>query len=396
MKWQKARKSSVIEVTERRPPNPMGFSISYKMLPTIQPKAPATGLSIPRRVVHGLSLRLPGKAQLLFVICTALVIAIVFNYLTAFWIKLPGHSAMQLRRIGPETGPQVFCAGSSLLQFAFSWPEVSKALDQGIENWGMAASTPSEWETSQNLANNTNLMIIGVDVYDLNEFHLCEGRANVVPFTQTISDLWQSSTDWQFSKRLLSQYPLSYLQKVFPTAGQSEAVLVGLRRQLPQRLRSSSAAEERANSLVLPSEPVMNFGTIDAKVSDWTPSRTLWRVAQMRSENQGKHAFNGVKSLAFQRMLLRAQKHGSVIVVVLPVSPTYAREFLTPKVVHDFESALDKAKRIDPKAQFVRLDKLPALNSDDNFGDLVHLNGTGKRIATDAFLNWLRQHPINR
>ncbi len=383
-------------MAERPPSNPIGFSIFCKMVPSIQPKALATGLSMPRRVVRGLSLDVPGKAQFLFVVFLALVIAIGFNYLAAFWIKLPRHTAMQLRRIGPETGPQVFCAGSSLLQFALSWPEVSEMLGQGIENWGMAASTPSEWEMSQSLANNTNLMIIGVDVYDLNEYHVCEGRANVVPLGQTILDLWHSSTDWQFSKRLLSQYPLSYLQRLFPTAGQSEAVLVGLRRQLPQRLRSSSAAEERANSLVLPSEPVMNFGTIDAKVSDWTPSRTLWRLAQMRSENQGKHAFNGVKSLAFERMLLRAQKHGSVMVVVLPVSPTYAREFLTPDVVHDFEKALDKAKRIDPQAQFVRLDKLPALNSDDNFGDLVHLNGAGKRIATDAFLSWLRQRSLNR
>lgn len=383
-------------MSERRPLNPVGFSISYKMVPSIQPKVLTAGLSMPQRVIHGLSLNVPGKAQLLFVVCLALVIAIVFNYVAASWIKLPGHTAMQLRRIGPKTGPQVFCAGSSLLQFALSWPEVSETLNQGIENWGMAASTPSEWEVSQNLANNTNLMIIGVDVYDLNEYHLCEGRANVVPLAQTIRDLRQSGTDWQFSKRLLSQYPLSYLQKLFPSAGQSEAVLVGLRRQLPERLRSSSAAEERANSLVLPSEPVMNFGATDAKVSDWTPSRRLWRLAQMRSETGGKHAFNGVKKLAFERMLLRAQKQGSVIVMVLPVSPAYALEFLTPEVVHEFESTLDEAKRNDPQAQFVRLDKLPALNSDENFSDLVHLNGAGKRIATEAFLSWLRQHTIDK
>lgn len=366
------------------------------MLPSIQPKAVAAGLSIPRRVVRGLSLDVPGKAQFLFVVCLALVIAIVFNYLVALWIELPTKHTATYRRIGPETGPQVFCAGSSLLQFALSWPEVSEILDQGIESWGMAASTPSEWETFQNLANNTNLMIIGVDVYDLNEYHLCEGRANVAPLAQTILDLWQSSTDWQFSKRLLSQYPLSYLQKLFPTAGSSEAVLVGLRRQLPERWRSFSAAEERANSLVLPREPVMNFGATNAKVSDWTPSRTLWKLAQMRSETGAKHAFNGVKRLAFERMLLRAQKQGSVIVVVLPISPVYAHEFLTPDVVHDFESALDEAQRIDPQAQFVRLDKLPALNTNEYFGDLVHLNSAGKRIATDAFLSWLRQRTIDR
>ena len=362
---------------------------------SIQPKAVAAGLPIPRRVVSGLSPDVPGKAKFLLVVCSALVIAIVFNYLVAFWIKLPNHTPIY-RRIGPETGPQVFCAGSSLLQFALSWPEVSEILDQGIESWGVAASTPSEWEVFQNLAKNTNLMIIGVDVYDLNEYHFCEGRADVVPLAQTIWDLRQSSTDWQFSKRLLSQYPLSYLQKLFPTAGSSDAVLVGLRRLLPERLRSSSAAEERANSLVMPRESVMNFGGINAKVSDWTPSRALWRLAQMRSETGGKHAFNGVKKLAFERMLLRAQKQGSVIVVVLPVSPLYAREFLTPEAVHDFESLLDEAQRIDPQAQFVRLDKLSALNSDECFGDLVHLNGIGKRIATDAFLSWLRQRTIGR
>jgi hypothetical protein len=337
----------------------------------------------------------PGKGKFLLVVCSALLIAIALNYLVAFWIKLPNYNPVY-RRIGPDTGPQVFCAGSSLLQFGLSWPEVSKNLDQGIESWGVAASTPSEWEVFQNLAKNTNLMIIGVDVYDLNEYHLCEGRASVVPLSQTVLDLRQSSADWQFSKRLLSQYPLSYLQKLFPTAGSSEGVLVGLRRLLPERLRSSSAAEERANSLVLPRESVMDFGATDAKVSDWTPSRTLWRLAQMRSETAGKHAFNGVKRLAFERMLLRAQKQGSVIVVVLPVSPLYTHEFLTPEAVQNFENLLDEAHHIDPQAQFLRLDKLPALNSNECFGDLVHLNGTGKRIATDAFLNWLGQRTIGR
>ena len=167
-----------------------------------------------------------GKRNSLLVVCSALVIAILFNYLVAFWIKLPKHTAIY-RRIGPETGPQVFCAGSSLLQFGLSWPEVSKTLNQGIESWGVAASTPSEWEVFQNLANNTNLMIIGVDVYDLNEYHLCEGRATLVPLSQTILDLWQSSSDRQFSKRLLGQYPLSYLQKLFPTAGQIGSSLGG-------------------------------------------------------------------------------------------------------------------------------------------------------------------------
>jgi hypothetical protein len=336
------------------------------------------------------------KARFLFVVCLALVVAIVFNQLAAIWIKLPPHEKAVYRRIGPRNGPQVFCAGSSLLQFALSWPEISEILGQGIESWGMAGSTPSEWEAFQNLATSSNLMIIGVDVYDLNEYHLCEPRASVVPLVQTIQDLWQSNSDWQFSKRLLSQYPLSYLRKLLPTAGMSEEVLVRLRRKLPTQLWLRAAAEERANTLAMPRGPVLNFGEINRKVSDLSSSRLLRQLALYRSENRGRHAFNGPKKLAFERMLLRAQKQGRVIVVVLPVAPVYVREFVTPEVARNFENVLTEAQHIDPQAQFVRLDQLPALNSDEYYVDLVHLNGAGRRIATGAFLSWLRQRSINR
>jgi hypothetical protein len=326
----------------------------------------------------------------------ALGIAIVFNHLAAIWIKLPHREEAVYRRIGPRNGPQVFCAGSSLLQFALSWPEISEILGQGIESWGMAASTPSEWEAFQNLASSANLMIIGVDVYDLNEYHLCDTRANVVPLVQTIQDLWQSNSDWQLSKRLLSQYPLSYLQKLLPTAGMSEQVLVRLRRKLPRQLWLRAAAEERVNTLMMPDGPVLNYGEINRKVTDLSPGRLLSKLAVMRRENRGRHAFNGPKKLAFERMLLRAQQQGRVIVVVLPVAPVYVREFVTSEVARNFENVLDEAQHIDPQAQFVRLDKLPVLDSDEYYSDFVHLNGAGRRIATGAFLSWLRQRTINQ
>jgi hypothetical protein len=111
----------------------------------------------------------------------------------------------------------------------------------------------------------------------------------------------------------------------------------------------------------------------------------------MRSENGGRHAFDGPKKLAFERMLLRAQQQGRVIVVVLPVAPVYVREFVTSEVARNFENVLVEAQQVCPEAQFVRLDQLPALNSNDYYIDLVHLNNAGRRIATEAFVNWLRQ-----
>jgi hypothetical protein len=106
------------------------------------------------------------------------------------------------------------------------------------------------------------------------------------------------------------------------------------------------------------------------------------------------HVFNGPKKLAFQRMLLRAQRLGRVIVVVLPVSPAYGDGLVTPEVLRDFQDTLVEGQQVCPQAEFVRLDQLPALNSNDYYSDLVHLNGAGRRIATEAFVNWLRQSSI--
>lgn len=320
-----------------------------------------------------------------------MVIASMGSNLVSNWIGLPKPGAAY-RRIGPQSGPQVFCAGSSLLQFGLSWPQISKTLGQGMENWGIGASSPSEWEMSQSMATNVNLMIIGVSVYDLNEYHLCNSRANIVPLTRTIQDLWRSGMSWQFSKRVLSQYPLAYLRELFPTAGNSDAVLVGLRRKLPAKLRTSAAAEDSANSMVLPKAAVLEFGGSTEKLSDWPEAKTLRRLALMRSEIQGLHDFDGPKQLAFRRMLQRAKECGASIVVVLPVAPLYAHEFLTPEVNRKFEKSVAEAQRAFPDARLVRLDQVAALQSDEYFSDPVHLNGAGREIATEAFLKALNPH----
>ena len=309
--------------------------------------------------------------------------------MVARWIGLPNPAAA-FRRIGPQSGSQVFCAGSSLLQFGLAWPEISKVLGKGMENWGIGGSSPSEWELSQPLATNADLMIIGVSVYDLNELHLANSRANVVPLGRTIQDVWLGGMSWQFSKRLLSQYPLAYLRQIFPTAGNSDAVLVGLRRKLPSKMRTAAATEDSANAMVLPKEAVFEFGGSTEKLSDWDPAKKLRRLALMRSETQGEHTFGGPKQLAFQRMLQRSQASGSNIVVVLPVSPLYAHEFLTPDVNLNFEKTLASVQRAFPTAQLVRLDQVAALQSDEYFSDPVHMNGAGREIATEAFLKALK------
>jgi len=323
-----------------------------------------------------------------------MLIASAGSNFVARWIGLPPPGAAY-RRIGPLDGPQVFCAGSSLLQFGLSWPEISKTLGQGMENWGIGGSSPSEWEVSQALATNVNLMIVGVDVYDLNEYHLGNARANIVPLTWTIRDLWDSGIGWHFSKRLISQYPLAYLRELFPTAGNADAVLVGLRRKLPTGLRKSAAAEDSANAMVLPKDSVMEFGGSTERLSDWPVAKTLRRVALMKSETQGMSVFDGPKLLALRRMLQREQSCGSNIVVVLPVSPMYTKNFMTTNTTRDFESTLAGLQKEFPAARFVRLDQVPALQSDDAFTDPVHLNGAGRDIATKEFFKALNLPPAS-
>ncbi len=340
---------------------------------------------------------LPGmskKTQFILVLCATMLIASVVSNFVARWIGLP-HPGAAYRRIGLVNGPQVFVAGSSLLQFGLSWPKISKILGQGMENWGVGGSSPSEWEASQVQATNVNLMIIGVSVYDLNEYHLGNARANVVPLAWTIRDLWNSGIGWHFSKHLLSQYPLAYLREIFPTAGNSDAVMVGLRRKLPTSFRKSAAAEDSANSMVVPRDAVMEFGGSTERMSDWPAAKTLRRVALMRSETQGMNAFDGPKLLAMRRMMQHAQACGSNIVVVLPVAPLYTTNFMTPKAGQDFESVLAKIHQEFPAAQIVRLDQVPALQSDDLFGDPVHLNGAGRDIATSEFLKSLKLPPAS-
>ena len=95
-------------------------------------------------------------------------------------------------------------------------------------------------------------------------------------------------------------------------------------------------------------------------------------------------------------MLNRAAQQGRVVVVVLPVSPPYAREFLPATTTEEYEHVLAEARRRVPAAVWVRLDQLPELHSTDYFWDLVHLNTEGQKIATDALLARLKPFMAER
>jgi hypothetical protein len=230
------------------------------------------------------------------------------------------------------------------------------------------------------------MTIIGVSAYDLNEMRLTAERAKYVPLTETIADLWASKADPALCRRILAQYSMKYVRFLFPMAGDSDKVLVALRRKLAQVLRLERRLDEH-EGVVPERDGVLDAGEFTMKVSDWSSARVLRRLAALRAENHGVHEFlHGPKRRAFERILLRARQHGPVIIVVLPVSKSYAQEFLDKSTLDAFEGALQEDMKIAPDARLVRLDQVPGINDDGYFADLAHLNFYGRRLTTPVFL----------
>lgn len=330
------------------------------------------------------------RFQLVIVICASVSFASILSHSLIAWLKI-GTSFGKYWIVGPEESElSAFMAGSSLAGDGFSWRRISAVLSMRIEGWGVAGSSPSEWELFQDLSTQAGLSIFVVSAYDLNDHFISDFLSEVVPLKQTIRDLWQSRADWSHSKRLLSLYALSHIRILFPTAGRSDGVMEGVREEMKYIVSSI---------LPMKSEAVPTQSLIDAnkaeqkrleKISDWSPGRMLRRLAVMRSACQGRHAFRGPKKLALFRMLRQAQDQGRVFVVVLPVSPAYVKEFLTTEVKREFDKTLTEAHNMVPRARWLRLDQLRDLNSNDYFWDLVHMNTKGQEIATEALLGQLR------
>ncbi len=332
----------------------------------------------------------------------SLLLSSFANYVLAYWLGvLPAapwrdvlDSSGAYRRVGPETGSQVFCAGSSLLVSGLYWPEVSDSLGRGIEIWTVGGSSPEIWEVFQRRRPKPALTIVGVSVYDLNEMRLTPKRAQYIPLTETIRDLSASRADPTLSRRIVAQYSLKYLRLLFPLAGDWDSTLVAVRREVAKALRLERRLDAY-EGVVMERDGVLdadNLGENTTKLTDWSFARTSRRLAGLRAENHGVHEFfRGPKRLAFQRILLRARPHGPVIVVVLPVSKSYAQEFIGESTVHAFETALTEDMKIAPGAALVRLDQVAGISDDHNFSDLAHLNSYGRRLTTPAFLKNIAQ-----
>lgn len=323
------------------------------------------------------------RQQLVWILLLVTGIASAASHLVvrAFGIQT---SPVLREQTGLSNGSEWMCvAGSSLMFYGLDWARIGKEVGFRLERCGVPAASPSELEQICASITNARVMVLGVSFYDLNEYFLSDFRAHAVPMTTTLRDLHASSADWHFSKRIISQYPLTWMHKLFPSAGRSMHVMVGVR-ALARRWAGSKSDSE--GGLAFSPQAVTS-----ERIDDWPGARTLRNLSQLRIACQGRSAFNGPKRSALSRLLQRATQQGRVMVVVLPVSQPFAQEFMNEAATREFEGALEAMRDAFPNVSWLRVDQLPQLRSGQYYWDLVHLNGQGQSIATEAVLVSLRK-----
>jgi hypothetical protein len=322
----------------------------------------------------------------------ATVIAAIGSHCVAGWLKIKTKASEPLTFGQPNGKPPAFRAGSSLADYGISWEQISTQLDLEIKAWGIAAGSPYEWEQFQKQVPEARTTFIVVSAYDMDEANVCDFRANLVPLSHTIQTLRAIHADWHDSKRAFSQYPMTWLRTLFPTLGRSRGIMGKLRENVVKLIKPSAGnAETEAGPMLEVGKEKVIDNYRQQRVSDWPASRIIGKLAAVREGFQSSHAFKGPKRLAFESMLQYGCQRGPTFVVVMPVSPAYSKAFMSPELVHQFEAALAGAQHAAPGTEWLRLDHLPGLESDENFCDLVHMNIQGQQIATAAFQAWLKQ-----
>lgn len=331
--------------------------------------------------------------QLILIGVLVTMLAAVGSHLVVKWLGM--RAGWGEHRVAGSNWPKplAYVAGSSLLGDSLDVQLACQTLEQGMQTWFVAGSSPCEWEVLQSRAPDAKLTIIGISAYDLNEYVLSDYLAEVVPLSQTLADLFQSRPSWAFSKRVLSQYPVTSLRILFPTLGRSSGVMGAVRDRFEKLVRPGVKVESEAG----PKVPTWGGLVVDPSrletINNWSPAKMQRQLVKMKSACQGQHSFNGPKRLALQRLLKQARRQGEVVVLVLPVSPAYQNEFFDEDTVRRFEASLAHHQRAVPGVRWFRVDHVPELNTNDVFWDVVHMNVHGKKIATQNILEWMRPNP---
>lgn len=331
------------------------------------------------------------RSESVLVLIAATLIAAAGSHLVISCLKMNRPSFGPVV-VGKSFGnPPAFRGASSIGGYGIAWDQIAGEMGTEIICWGSPGATPIELEQFQKHVPEARTAFIVVSTRDLDEAWSCEFRATIVPLDQAIASLRADHADWQYAKGVLSQYPETWLQVLFPTLGRSHVVMGTALMRVDRLLHAAHKSTTMAG-------PVFKFGTAPAndeyasqKLSDWPRSKVISKIESMRMEIHGAHSFDGAKKRALERMLQYANQRGQSVVLVMPVSASYLQEFVPPELARQFETALAEAHRANPQTEFLRLDQAPGVSSDEKFCDLVHLNVPGQKLATEALKAWVKR-----
>jgi hypothetical protein len=326
------------------------------------------------------------RIQFLLIAVCSVALCSLASHAAIRWLRIKSNWGVVQNYGISNLGSADALHGSSLAYSGIDWNKVSDALGSPIEGFATAGGSPPEWEAVHSRTKSPKRTFVVVSPPDLNEWFLCDFRAEIVPLSQTVRDLHESNASAELSKKILRQYPTMFARKLFPTVGRSDGVMVGIRSKLQKLIPHSQASDE--------GEMVRFGGTgaseINEKVSDWPEARLQRRLLLVRNSCQGKYAFGGPKQLALMRLLRQAGTEGEAILIVVPVPPVYQKEFLAPEVKRDFEKTLAAVQKGCPGVKVLRLDQVPSLENNDKYFDIVHMNSSGQALATQELLSRLK------
>ena len=312
------------------------------------------------------------KWELATILAVASMLAAGASHAVARWLGIRVQSAEVLQMV-PETGKRgLAVGGSSLVYYGIGWQEIATKLGVGVQNNSAPSASPCEIEFTPLGTSAAQLRVLGISLYELNETNVSDARPALVPFAQTLTDLRASSVPWSFMKSLISRYPREEVRQIFPTVGRSVHVMVGLRRKIKELLHKSAEAVQS----------VQSSSEQDARLTDWEEGRILRNAATMSAVLDHQQLFDGPKRRALTRIIATATPERPLLVLVLPVSPTYSRLVADPDAQAACYKMLAETLSPRPGLAVLRLDELPALRDDAVFCDLIHLNFAGRALAT--------------
>lgn len=314
-----------------------------------------------------------GRRELALVLAAAVLLASAASHGLARWLGIRVEP-VEVMQMVPETGrPGIAVGGSSLTYYGVGWEAMAGRFGVGVQTNAAPSASPAELEFTPLVGSPARVRVLGMSLYELNEANLSDARPVLVPLSTTLGDLRSSAVPWAFSKNLLSRYPREALRQAFPTAGRSMHVMVGLRSKASQWLHRGG-----------PALASVQGGSEEQKqrLADWPQDRVLRNAAGMNSVLNHEQRFDGPKRRALERILASAAPDRPLLVLVLPVSPTYQRLVAGPGAQSDCNQMLQETLRPRPGLSVLRLDQLPALQEDAVFCDLIHLNLEGRAIAT--------------